>query len=65
MIKDSNKNKNSEPSYGLRLYYVNDYENTPLIIIDPQRFGNPRGIGYYEMIIETFRFVFFFYYWLY
>ena len=30
---------------GLHLYYVMDYENKPIIIIDSQGFGDTRGIG--------------------
>ena len=43
---------------GVHLYYVKDYEEKPLIIIDSQGYGNTRGKDYDEMVDEAFRYVF-------
>lgn len=43
---------------GLYLYYINDYENNPVIIINSPRFAGSRGLEYDEMLTETFKLVF-------
>ena len=43
---------------GVHLYYLKDYNNKPIIIIDSQGYGDTRGKTYDEMINETFRYVF-------
>ena len=43
---------------GIHLYYLKDYSNKPIIIIDSQGYGDTRGLPYDEMINEAFRYVF-------
>ena len=43
---------------GVHLYYLKDYNNKPVILIDSQGFDDTRGQKYDEMIIESFRYVF-------
>ena len=43
---------------GVHLYYLKDYNNKPVIIIDSQGYGDTRGQKYDEMVNEFFRYVF-------
>ena len=43
---------------GVHLYYINDYENNPIIIIDSQGYGDTRGKQYDEKVNDAFRYVF-------
>ena len=43
---------------GIHLYYIKDYNNKPIIIIDSQGYADTRGKTYDEMINESFRFTF-------
>ena len=43
---------------GVHLYYLKDYNNKPVIIIDSQGYGDTRGQKFDEMITEAFRYVF-------
>ena len=43
---------------GLHLYYLKDYNNKPLIIIDSQGYGDTRGKKYDEMVNDAFKYVF-------
>ena len=43
---------------GIHLYYVRDYNNKPIIIIDSQGYGDTRGKEYDNMINEKFNYVF-------
>lgn len=43
---------------GVHLYYLKDYNNKPVIIIDSQGFGDTRGQKYDEMITKAFEYVF-------
>ena len=43
---------------GVHIYYLKDYNNKPVILIDSQGFDDTRGQKYDEMIIESFRYVF-------
>ena len=45
LIRENPKKKGESMTVGLHLYYVRDYENKPIIIIDSQGFGDTRGIG--------------------
>ena len=51
------KDKQSQTD-GVHLYYIKDYENKPVIIIDSQGYGDTRGKAYDEMVDEAFRYVF-------
>lgn len=41
---------------GIHLYYIKDYNNKPIIIIDSQGFGDTRGTKYDELLRETFEY---------
>ena len=43
---------------GIHLYYIKDYNNNPLIIIDSQGFGDTKGKEYDELVRETFEYAF-------
>jgi hypothetical protein len=43
---------------GVHLYYLRDYENKPVIIIDSQGYGDTRGKEYDDKVDEAFRYVF-------
>ena len=43
---------------GVHLYYLKDYNNKPVIIIDSQGYGDTRGKEYDDMVDEAFRYVF-------
>ena len=43
---------------GVHLYYLKDYNNKPIIIIDSQGYGDTRGKAYDDMIDDAFKFVF-------
>lgn len=43
---------------GLHLYYLKDYNNNPIIIIDSQGFGDTRGKEYDELLREAFEYIF-------
>lgn len=53
------KNKQAESQTdGVHLYYLKDYENKPVIIIDSQGYGDTRGKEYDLKVDEAFRYVF-------
>ena len=60
LIKEIEKKKNQAESQtdGVHLYYLKDYNNKPLIIIDSQGYGDIRGKKYDEMINDAFAHVF-------
>ena len=60
LIEEQEKEKKQAESQtdGVHLYYLRDYNNKPLIIIDSQGYGDTRGKQYDEMIDEAFRYVF-------
>ena len=60
LITEPKKEKGQAESQtdGVHLYYIRDYENKPVIIIDSQGYGDTRGTMYDEMVNEAFRFVF-------
>jgi hypothetical protein len=57
LINEKKKKKGQAESQtdGVHLYYLKDYNNKPIIIIDSQGYGDTRGKTYDEMINETFR----------
>ena len=60
LVKEPKKAKGQAESQtdGLHLYYVKDYNNQPIIIIDSQGFGDTRGKEYDEMIKGAFEYCF-------
>ena len=60
LIKEIEKQKGQAESQtdGVHLYYLKDYNNKPLIIIDSQGYGDTRGKKYDEMVNEAFAHVF-------
>jgi hypothetical protein len=43
---------------GVHLYYLKDYNNKPIILIDSQGYGDTRGITYDQRINSAFEYVF-------
>ena len=43
---------------GVHIYYLKDYDNNPVILIDSQGFGDTRGKEYDEMLNKAFQYVF-------
>ena len=58
LIEEQPKKKGESITDGVHLYYLRDYENKPLIIIDSQGYGDTRGRKYDEMINSAFQYVF-------
>ena len=58
LIRENPKKKGESMTDGLHLYYLRDYENKPIIIIDSQGFGDTRGIGKDKDLNKSFEFVF-------
>lgn len=58
LIEEQPKKKGESVTDGVHLYYLRDYENRPLIIIDSQGYGDTRGRKYDEMINSAFQYVF-------
>ena len=60
LIQEPEKKKRQAESQtdGVHLYYVRDYNNNPVIIIDSQGYGDTRGKQYDDMVDEAFRYVF-------
>ena len=56
--KEKNKNQAVSQTEGVHLYYVKDYDNKPIIIIDSQGFGDIRGPKEDKKIIKAFSYVF-------
>ena len=60
LITEQKKPKGQAESQtdGVHLYYLKDYNNKPVIIIDSQGYGDTRGLKYDNMIDDAFRYVF-------
>ncbi len=60
LITEPKKDKGQAVSQtdGVHLYYLKDYDNKPIIIIDSQGYGDTRGKKYDEMVNDAFKFVF-------
>ena len=60
LVKEPKKEKGQAESQtdGLHLYYIKDYNNQPIIIIDSQGFGDTRGKEYDEMLKKAFEYSF-------
>ena len=60
LVKEPKKEKGQAESQtdGLHLYYIKDYNNQPIIIIDSQGFGDTRGKEYDEMVKGAFEYSF-------
>ena len=60
LIEEQKKEKGQAESQtvGVHLYYLKDYNNKPIIIIDSQGYGDTRGIKIDDMINKAFRYVF-------
>ena len=52
------KEQAESQSYGVHLYYLKDYNNKPVILIDSQGFDDTRSLKMDEMINEAFEYVF-------
>ncbi len=60
LIEEIKKAKGQAESQtdGVHLYYLRDYNNKPIIIIDSQGYGDTRGIGKDREINEAFQYIF-------
>ena len=60
LITEPKKEKGQAESQtdGVHLYYLKDYSNKPLIIIDSQGYGDTRGKKFDEMVNDAFKYVF-------
>ena len=60
LITEPKKEKGQAESQtdGIHIYYLKDYNNKPIIIIDSQGYGDTRGLLYDQMINEAFAYVF-------
>ena len=60
LITEENTPKGQAESQtnGVHLYYVKDYNNNPVIIIDSQGYGDTRGKEYDDLVNEAFEYVF-------
>ena len=60
LITEPQKEKGQAESQtdGVHLYYLKDYNNEPIIIIDSQGYGDTRGKIYDDMVDDAFEFIF-------
>lgn len=60
LIEEIPKKKGQVESqtYGVHIYYLKDYNNKPIILIDSQGYGDTRGKNYDEMLNDAFNYVF-------
>ena len=60
LIKEPKKAKGQAESQtdGLHFYYIKDYLNNPIIIVDSQGFGDTRGKEYDDLIKKAFEYAF-------
>ena len=60
LIKEQEKVKKQAESQtdGLHLYYIKDFNNNPIIIIDSQGFGDTRGREFDKKINKAFEYIF-------
>ena len=58
LIREDPKKKGESMTEGLHLYYLRDYKQKPIIIIDSQGFGDTRGVDKDMNLNKTFAFVF-------
>ena len=60
LITETKKEKGQAESQidGVHLYYLKDYNNKPIIIIDSQGYGDTRGKAYDDMVDDAFKYIF-------
>ena len=60
LITEPKKEKGQAESQtdGVHLYYLKDYNNKPIIIIDSQGYGDTRGKAYDDMVDDAFKYIF-------
>jgi len=58
LITDHKKAECDEINYGIHIYYLKDYNNKPVIIINCQGYGNDKETKYDEMLTEAFKYIF-------
>ena len=60
LISEPEKEKGQAVSQtdGVHIYYLKDYDNKPVILIDSQGYGDTRGKEYDEMVDQAFQYVF-------
>ena len=58
ITEPESKRQDKSQTKGVHLYYIKDYNNKPLIIIDSQGYGDTEGLHEDEKITEAFTYVF-------
>lgn len=60
LVSEPEKEKGQAESQtdGVHIYYLKDYDNKPVILIDSQGYGDTRGKEYDEMVDKAFQYVF-------
>ena len=60
LVEEQKKEKGQAESQtdGVHLYYIKDYNNKPIIIIDSQGFGDTRGKQFDELVNKAFEYTF-------
>ena len=58
LITDHKKAECDEINYGIHIYYLKDYNNKPVIIINCQGYGSDKETKYDEMLTEAFKYIF-------
>ena len=60
LIEEIQKKKGQAESQtdGVHIYYLKDYNNKPVIVIDSQGYGDTRGKNYDQMLNDAFNYVF-------
>ena len=58
ITEPNTKRQDKSQTKGVHLYYIKDYNNKPIIIIDSQGYGDTGGIQEDEKITEAFTYVF-------
>ena len=58
ITEPNTKEQNKSQTKGVHLYYIKDYNNKPIIIIDSQGYGDTDGIQEDEKTTEAFTYVF-------
>ena len=58
MKKFKKKGQAESQADGVHIYYLKDYNNKPVILIDSQGYGDTRGKNYDEMLNDAFNYIF-------
>ena len=56
--KEKKRGQAESQTDGVHIYYLRDYNNSPVIIIDSQGYGDTRGKEYDDLVDKAFQYVF-------